>query len=144
MCGYCECLFDSYTHHCLLLYLHFKQLAKSFRGIFWLSNNHMSCVECLKLVALNTNIFLTLFLRALFFFSLSRVNAGNAVTSSLSMAAWMMLQSLGSSSWEQHRAEAVMASMSPWCCTYSWITSCRSSSEPLYFFSNSRMSCTVI
>lgn len=88
--------------------------------------------------------FLTLFLRAFFFFSLSRANAGNALTSPLSTAAWMMLQILGSSSWVQHRAEAVMASMSPWCCTYSWSTSFLSSSEPLYFFSNSRMSCTVI
>lgn len=91
-----------------------------------------------------TDNFLTLFLRALFFLSDSRVNAGNASTFPLSMASWMMPQILGSSSWVQHRADAVMASMSPLCCSYSWIMSCFSSSEPLYFFSKSRMSCTVI
>lgn len=55
-----------------------------------------------------------------------------------------MLHSLGSSSWELQRADAVMASKFPSCCTYSRITSSLSSSDPLYFVSNSRMSCTVI
>lgn len=103
------------------------------------------CVEkCSGVCCFNANTFLTLFLRARFFLSVSCVNAGNSVTSPPWMAAWMMPRSLGSSSWEQHIAESVMASMFPSCCTYSWITSFLSSSEPLYFFSNSRMSCTVI
>lgn len=55
-----------------------------------------------------------------------------------------MLCTRGSSSWEQHKADSMIRSMSPSCCRYNRFKSSTSSSEPLYCFSKSKMSCCVI
>lgn len=130
--------------HLPLHFLCFLLLSVSLEYQIPSQDRNQSNLTDINYYSVKANKVLTLFLRAFFFRSLSRLNAVKAFTSPALMAAWMMLQILGSSSWVQQRTDAVMASMSPLCCKYSWSTSCFSSSEPLYVFSNSRMSCTVI